>query len=86
MSGPPGCGKSLFAETFPSILPPLTHVAQLEVISLYQLAKEKLLPRKLLLIEIPIILHRPLRLLAAVPIQNPEKFHLPIVGFCFLMK
>jgi magnesium chelatase family protein len=41
MSGPPGCGKSLLAETFPSILPPLTNQAQLEVISLYQLAGEK---------------------------------------------
>ena len=42
MSGPPGCGKSLLAETFPSILPPLTQDAQLEVMSLYQLAKEKM--------------------------------------------
>jgi magnesium chelatase family protein len=42
MSGPPGCGKSLLAETFPSVLPSLTKSAQLEVISLYQLAKEKL--------------------------------------------
>ena len=42
MSGPPGCGKSLMAETFPSILPPLTHDDQLEVMSLYQLAKEKM--------------------------------------------
>lgn len=42
MSGPPGCGKSLLAETFPSILPPLTKHKQLEVISLYQLAQEKL--------------------------------------------
>lgn len=42
MSGPPGCGKSLFAETFPSILPPLTRNGQFEVMSLYQLAKEKL--------------------------------------------
>ena len=41
MSGPPGCGKSLLAETFPSILPPLTNKAQLEVMSLYQLAGEK---------------------------------------------
>ncbi|MFZ7942515.1 YifB family Mg chelatase-like AAA ATPase [Neobacillus sp. 19] len=40
MSGPPGCGKSLLAETFPSILPPLTNQAQLEVLSLYQLAGE----------------------------------------------
>lgn len=43
MSGPPGCGKSLLAESFSSILPPLTKHQQLEVISLYQLAKEKLL-------------------------------------------
>ena len=43
MSGPPGCGKSLLAETFPSILPPLTHDAQLEVMSLYQLSKETLI-------------------------------------------
>lgn len=42
VSGPPGCGKSLLAETFPSILPPLTKKEQLEVISLYQLAQEKL--------------------------------------------
>jgi len=41
MSGPPGCGKSMLAETFPSILPPLTREAQLDVISLYELAKEK---------------------------------------------
>lgn len=40
MSGPPGCGKSMLAETFPTILPPLTNSEQLEVISLYQLAKE----------------------------------------------
>lgn len=40
MSGPPGCGKSLLAETFSSILPPLTNHSQLEVMSLYQLAGE----------------------------------------------
>jgi magnesium chelatase family protein len=40
MSGPPGCGKSLLAESFPSILPAITAEAQLEVMSLYQLAKE----------------------------------------------
>lgn len=39
MDGPPGCGKSLLAETFPSILPSLTQEAQLEKLSLYQLAK-----------------------------------------------
>lgn len=38
MTGPPGCGKSMLAESFPSILPPLTNEAHLEVISLYQLS------------------------------------------------
>ncbi|MBB5174585.1 magnesium chelatase family protein [Texcoconibacillus texcoconensis] len=38
MDGPPGCGKSLLAETFPSILPSLSKEAQLEKMSLYQLA------------------------------------------------
>ncbi|MEH7373554.1 ATP-binding protein [Neobacillus drentensis] len=38
MDGPPGCGKSLLAETFPSILPSISKEAQLEKISLYQLA------------------------------------------------
>ncbi|WLR41555.1 YifB family Mg chelatase-like AAA ATPase [Bacillus carboniphilus] len=38
MDGPPGCGKSLLAETFRSILPPLSKEAQLEKISLHQLA------------------------------------------------
>jgi magnesium chelatase family protein len=42
MSGPPGCGKSLLAETFLSILPPLTPEEQLEVMILYQLSKESL--------------------------------------------
>lgn len=37
MTGPPGCGKSLLAETFPSIMPPLSKEAQLEM-SLYQLS------------------------------------------------
>jgi magnesium chelatase family protein len=40
MIGPPGCGKSLLAETFPTILPRLSNDAQLEVLSLYQLAGE----------------------------------------------
>ena len=34
MVGPPGCGKSMLSETFP----PLTKEAQLEKISLYELA------------------------------------------------
>ncbi|MDC3412035.1 YifB family Mg chelatase-like AAA ATPase [Terrihalobacillus insolitus] len=38
MSGPPGCGESLLAESFPSILPFLTNEAQLEVMSIYQLS------------------------------------------------
>ncbi|MBP2242371.1 magnesium chelatase family protein [Cytobacillus eiseniae] len=37
MTGPPGCGKSLLAETFPTILPPLSNESQLEKVSLYQL-------------------------------------------------
>lgn len=41
ISGPPGCGKSLLAKNFHSILPPLTNQAQLEVMSLYQLAGER---------------------------------------------
>lgn len=39
MTGPPGCGKSLLAWSFQSIVPTLTKEAQLEVISLYQLAR-----------------------------------------------
>ncbi|PWW31290.1 magnesium chelatase subunit ChlI-like protein, partial [Cytobacillus oceanisediminis] len=38
MIGPPGCGKSLLAESFPSIMPPLSKEAQLEMISLHQLS------------------------------------------------
>ena len=38
LSGPPGCGKSLLANTFPSILPPLTIDSTFEVMSIYQLA------------------------------------------------
>lgn len=38
MSGPPGCGKSMLAESFPSILPSLSKEAQLEMISIYQLS------------------------------------------------
>ncbi len=37
MTGPPGCGKSMLAEGFPSIFPPLSKEARLEMISLYQL-------------------------------------------------
>jgi magnesium chelatase family protein len=44
MFGPPGCGKSLLAENFSSILPPLTPEQRLEVLSLYQLAAVTALP------------------------------------------
>ncbi|CQR46248.1 Competence protein ComM [Paraliobacillus sp. PM-2] len=37
MTGPPGCGKTLLAETYPSILPPLTDEQFLEMISIYQM-------------------------------------------------
>lgn len=39
LTGPPGCGKSLLASSFPSILPALSKEAELEVISLYQLSR-----------------------------------------------
>ncbi|MEH7013359.1 YifB family Mg chelatase-like AAA ATPase [Neobacillus niacini] len=38
MTGPPGCGKSMLAESFPSILPPLSKEAKLEIIALHQLS------------------------------------------------
>ncbi|MBN6205367.1 YifB family Mg chelatase-like AAA ATPase [Ralstonia pickettii] len=38
MIGPPGCGKSLLAETFSSILPTLKPDRRIEVMSIYQLA------------------------------------------------
>lgn len=38
MVGPPGCGKSLLAETFPSILPPLKQESSFDVMSIYQLS------------------------------------------------
>lgn len=37
LSGPPGCGKSMLAESLASILPPLSRTAQLEIASIYQL-------------------------------------------------
>jgi magnesium chelatase family protein len=39
LTGPPGCGKSMLAESFPSILPSLSKESQLEVLSLYQLSR-----------------------------------------------
>lgn len=38
MIGPPGAGKTLLSETFPSILPPLTPEESLEVTSIHSLA------------------------------------------------
>lgn len=40
MSGPPGCGKSLLANAFHTILPDLSHDEILEVYSIYQMAKQ----------------------------------------------
>lgn len=39
--GPPGCGKSMLATAFPTIMPNLTEDEALEVYSLYHLAREK---------------------------------------------
>lgn len=41
MIGPPGCGKSLLAETFSSILPPLKQENQFDIMGIYQLANIK---------------------------------------------
>jgi len=38
MTGPPGCGKSMLAESFPSILPPLSKEDRLDIIALHQLS------------------------------------------------
>lgn len=40
MSGPPGCGKSLLASAFPSIMPPMPEKKMIDSYSLYQLAHE----------------------------------------------
>lgn len=41
MTGPPGCGKSMLADTFHTILPDLPNKEMLEVYSIYHLAKER---------------------------------------------
>lgn len=38
-SGPPGCGKSMLAERFASILPSLNHAQQLDILSIQSLTK-----------------------------------------------
>lgn len=40
MSGPPGCGKSMLADAFHTIVPDLPNEEMLEVYSVYHLAKE----------------------------------------------
>ena len=85
MDGPPGCGKSLLAETFRSILPPLSKEAQLEKISLYQLAGAPYTS-----IVLPPYRH-PHHSASAVSIigggsnPKPEKCPLPIAACCFWM-
>lgn len=39
MSGPPGCGKTMLAEAFQTIIPPLSDEQMLETYSIYHLAK-----------------------------------------------
>jgi magnesium chelatase family protein len=43
LTGPPGCGKTMLAESFPALLPTLTKESLLEVISLYQLSQNSYL-------------------------------------------
>ncbi len=38
MSGPPGCGKTMLAERFPSIIPNLNYEESLEVTKIYSIA------------------------------------------------
>ncbi|GAE94586.1 Mg(2+) chelatase family protein [Gracilibacillus boraciitolerans JCM 21714] len=59
MIGPPGCGKSLLAETFPSIFPTLELEDQLEVQSMYLLSDIKRSDTRIAPFEILIILHLP---------------------------
>lgn len=46
LSGPPGCGKSMLAEAFPSIFPDLDPEEALDLYGLYQLGREELLSLK----------------------------------------
>ena len=78
MDGPPGCGKSLLAETFPSILPPLSKEAQLEKISLYQLAGAPYDSLTLPSYRLPIIPLHPYQLSVEEPTQSQGKYRFPI--------
>lgn len=41
MTGPPGCGKSMLADAFHTILPDLTHEEVVELYSIYHLARDE---------------------------------------------
>ncbi|WP_138420458.1 YifB family Mg chelatase-like AAA ATPase [Aquibacillus sediminis] len=45
MSGPPGCGKTMLAESFSTILPTLTDQQYLEMVSVYQMTNSTPPPR-----------------------------------------
>lgn len=45
-SGPPGSGKTMLAEIFPSLLPPLTDVEALEVMAIHSMIGNSKVPRR----------------------------------------
>ncbi|GAE95342.1 Mg(2+) chelatase family protein [Gracilibacillus boraciitolerans JCM 21714] len=47
MTGPPGCGKTMLAERFPTILPLLTDQQYLEMVSVYQMTNSTPPPKRI---------------------------------------